>query len=331
MQLRVGVAGVGHFGRYHAQKAASGSRSILAGIHDTDPARAAHVAAELGVPALSFPQLLAASDAVVIAAPAGLHHALGMAALDAGHHVLMEKPLAATLAEADALIARAAARGVVLQVGHVERFSAAWAALAATRIRPLAMEAVRAAPFKPRGTDVSVILDLMIHDLDLVLTLAASPLVQVDAVGAPVASAQVDMAQARLRFASGAVATLSASRVAPRTERRLRLFAADGYVSLDFANRTLVRRGRHGEAEAPGLPGLRETRQEWADHDNLAAEHAAFAAAVLDGAPVAADGAAGRAALDAALRIEAAMAGARAEWAASGLLDQAENLGGGGF
>jgi len=245
-RLRIGVAGVGHFGRYHALKVAASKRATLVGVHDPDAERAKAIGWEAGAPDLDFDALLAAADALIIAAPAEAHHALAAAALRANKHVLVEKPLAATLAEADDLATLATARQRVLQVGHLERFSAAHAALSGRLGAPLYIEAVRIAPFKPRGTDVSVILDLMIHDLDLVLALVAAPIESVDAVGAAVASPHEDIANARIRFANGAVATITASRIAQRTERRMRIFARDGTMAIDFANRrlTMVARGR---------------------------------------------------------------------------------------
>ena len=216
-RLRVGIAGAGHFGRFHALKVAASERAVLAGIFDADAARAELVAREVGTVALGWDALLAASDAVVIAAPAEAHFSLAEAALRAGKHVLVEKPVAATLAQADALAAAAAARGLVLQVGHLLRFTAEHRAISERMRRPVYIECVRIAPFKERGTDVSVILDLMIHDLDLVLALVESPIESVDAVGAPVATATEDIANARIRFANGCVATITASRISLRT------------------------------------------------------------------------------------------------------------------
>ena len=308
-RLRIGVAGAGHFGRYHALKAAASPRARLAGIYDPDTERARTVGWEAGAPDLDFPALLDACDALIVAAPAEAHHALAAAALRAGKHVLVEKPIAATLAEADDLAALAAARNRVLQVGHLERFSAAHGALAGRIGAPLYIEATRIAPFKPRGTDVSVILDLMIHDLDLILALVDSPIAHVDAVGAAVASAHEDIANARIRFDSGAVATITASRISARTERRMRIFAQDGYLAVDFANRQLTAIARGRGKPVPGVDGFGMEETSWEDHDSLAAEHAAFVASVLDGAPVLVDAAAGRRALAAALAVSEAMAG----------------------
>jgi predicted dehydrogenase len=320
-RLRIGVAGVGHFGRYHALKVAASNRATLVGVHDPDEERAKAIGWEVGAPDLGFDALLEAADALIIAAPAELHHALAAAALRAGKHVLVEKPIAATLAEADDLAGLADMRKLVLQVGHLERFSAAHAALSGRLGPPLYIEAVRVAPFKRRGTDVSVILDLMIHDLDLILALVASPIESVDAVGAAVASPHEDIANARIRFVNGAVATITASRVSPRTERRMRIFARDGTMAIDFANRHLTVVARDRGQPVPGVAGFGMEESSWEDHDSLVAEHAAFIASVLDGAPVVVDAAAGRRALDAALQVMASMAHSRARMAASGLLD----------
>lgn len=319
--LRIGVIGAGHFGRFHALKLAASREAVLSGVHDIDPARAAALAAETKAPALPRGALLAASDAVIIAAPAEAHFALAAEALEAGRHVLVEKPIAATLAEADRLAGLAQSRGLVLQVGHLVRYSAEYAALAARMERPLYIEATRIAPFKPRGTDVSVILDLMIHDLDLVLALVARPIAAIDAVGAPIASPHEDIANARVRFENGAVATITASRISLKTERKMRLFAKSGYMSVDFIARRLVLIGRERGLPLPGSGGYRIEETSWAEHDALEAEHRAFIASIRDGAPVLVDAGAGRRALEAALMVSASMAESRARARASGLLD----------
>jgi predicted dehydrogenase len=325
--LRVGIAGAGHFGRYHALKVAAGARTALSGIYDRHLERAKTVGWEAGAQAMAFEALLEASDAVIVAAPAEAHYDLAAQALRAGKHVLVEKPIAATLAQADELGALASERGLVLQVGHLERFSAAYQAMAGRIGAPLYIEATRIAPFKPRGTDVSVILDLMIHDLDLVLALVDSEIESVDAVGAPVSSPHEDIANARLRFCNGAVATITASRISPRTERRMRIFAQNSYMAADFSARklTVIARAADGglglgQVAVPGVAGFAISEVSWEDHDSLAAEQAAFAASVLDGAPVLVDAAVGRRALAAALAVAEGMAASRARMAASGLI-----------
>lgn len=307
--LRIGVVGAGYFGRIHAMKVAAGPRSVLSGVHDAVAERASALAAEAGAPALGLEALIAGSDAVVIASPAAAHHGAAMASLRAGRHVLVEKPVAVTLEQADELIAAADAAGLVLQVGHLLRYSPERAAVVARMKRPALIECLRVAPFRPRGTDVSVVLDLMIHDIDMVLSLVAAPLVEVRASGIAVQSGFPDLAHARLAFADGCVAVLTASRVAPRLERRMAVAGREGYLTLDFTERTLQRAG----AEA--------SEASWEAVDLVAAEHEAFARAVLDGAPVLVDGEAGRRALETALAVEHAIAAAAAAAVAGGLAD----------
>ena len=319
-RLRMGIAGAGHFGRFHALKVAASKRATLTGIYDRDPARAEAVARETATVPMTYDQLLEACDAIVIAAPAEAHFALATQALQANRHVLVEKPIAASLAEADAMATLAAERNLVLQVGHLLRYSAEHEAISTRMRRPLYIDCVRIAPFKPRGTDVSVILDLMIHDLDLVLALVDSPITSVDAVGAPVASTHEDIANARVRFDNGCVATITASRISLKTERKMRLFSQEGYMSVDFGARKLMMIGRERGFPIPGTGGGRMEEITWKDHDALEAEHTAFAASVLDGAPVVVDAAAGRRALAAALAVTESMASSRAQAEASGLI-----------
>lgn len=309
MKLRVAVLGAGHFGRFHALKAAKGPRTELVAVHDADAARAASVAAEAGVPAMGLEAAIAAAEAVIVAAPTRFHFALGQAVLEAGRHLFMEKPIAATLEEADALAGLAAARGRVLQIGHIERFSAAFGAVvgAPGRAQALSWEAVRAAPFRPRSLDVSVVLDLMIHDIDLVLTLADEEPEAVEAVGSRVVSDHPDFAVARFRFPSGRAAVITASRVSLTMERRLRVLGREGEMAVDFLGRSLGVLRRGGAEAVATMPGFGVDRATWTDHDSLEAEQAGFAAACLDGVAPAVDAAAGRRALKAALAVEAAI------------------------
>ncbi len=318
--LRIGVAGAGYFGRFHALKVAASRRAVLSGVSDPDAIRAASVAKEAGgAPVLKFAALLQASDSVIIAAPAEAHYDLAGAALRAGRHVLVEKPIAATLDQADALAAWATARGLVLQVGHLLRYTAERAAIAERIRRPLYIESTRIAPYKPRGTDVSVILDLMIHDLDLVLSLVDSEIESVDAMGAAVSSAHEDIANARVRFCNGCVASITASRISLKTERRMRLFSQEGYLSADFGARKLVMINRERGLPLPGT-GFRREEIGWREDDALAAELDAFVSAITDGMPVLVDAAAGRRALMAALMVTEAMAQSYDRMRLSGLL-----------
>jgi len=309
MKLKVAVLGVGHFGRFHALKARAGARTELVGVHDADAARAQVVAAELGVPALGAEAAIAAAEAVIVAAPTRFHHDLAGRALRAGRHVLVEKPIAATVEQAGALAAIAGAGGRVLQVGHIERFSAAFRAVVAQPAAAGARswEAVRAAPFRPRSLDVSVVLDLMIHDIDLVLTLAGEAPETVEAVGGRVMGEHADYAVARLRFPSGRAAVITASRVSTALERRLRVLGPGGEMAVDFLARSLTVLRPGGAEPVEAMPGFGLDRGGWTDHDSLEAEQAAFAASCLDGSPVVVDAAAGRQALEVALAVEAAI------------------------
>lgn len=243
-KLRTAVIGAGRLGGFHAQKLAAIKDVELVAIVDPVPAQRDRVAAQVGAKALDDPQeLFGLVDAVVIAAPTRLHHAVGMKCLAQGIHVLMEKPLAATVAESGELVRAARQHGAILQVGHVERFNPALALALPHLEAPKYIEAVRASGFTFRSTDVGVVLDLMIHDLDLVLSLVQSEVKEVHAMGISVLGGHEDVAQARLEFESGCVATLSASRVSYEAIRRMQVWSARSYATLDFATRhaTVIR------------------------------------------------------------------------------------------
>jgi predicted dehydrogenase len=248
------VIGVGRLGAEHARILQELPDSELVGVHDTDPDRVRSVADRIGSRCFEDPTpLLQQAEAAVIAVPTGAHPAVARRALEAGCHALVEKPLAPTLEEADRLIELAEERGVVLGVGHVERFNGVVLRCAQYVDRPRFIESLRLAPFQPRGTDVTVILDLMIHDIDLVLGLVSSRIVHMNAVGVPVISSSVDIANARLVFEDGTVANSTASRVSARPLRQLRLFQSSGYLSLDLGagrGEFLRRRG-----DLAGVPG----------------------------------------------------------------------------
>lgn len=237
-RLPIGVVGVGALGRHHARHLAALDEAELVGVYDLDPARAAEIAIELGTTAFAdLDALLARVEAVTVAVPTPAHAVVGLQALEHGIPVLMEKPLAATVAEADALIAAAARGGLQLQVGHIERYNRALRAAEPYLDGPRYIESQRLAPFQPRGTDVAVVLDLMIHDLDLVLRLTGgAEATEVRASGLALLSSHLDIANARVEFSSGAVALATASRVSRERVRRLRLFQPNGYLSLDLAS-----------------------------------------------------------------------------------------------
>jgi len=234
--ISIGVVGVGHLGSLHAKMLASVPEIALVGVTDTDSAKAAALAAEYKTQAFpSLDALLDHADAVTIAAPTSAHHELALHALQRGKHVFVEKPITETVAQAGELCSIAAEKNLVLQVGHVERFNPAILALEAYRIDPLFVESHRLAQFNPRGTDVAVVLDLMIHDIDLILSFVHSPVRQLDASGVAVVSDSVDIANARLQFENGCVANVTASRISQRKLRKMRLFQQNGYISIDFS------------------------------------------------------------------------------------------------
>ena len=234
--LRVGVVGTGALGFHHARLLRRMPGVAFAGIYDKNPARAADVAKQLDTVAHpSLAALLKEVEAVTVAVPTPVHAEVGLAVLERGIALLMEKPLADTLEGADAMVRQAAAQGVVLQVGHVERFNRAVRAAAPYLAEPRFLQIDRLAPFQPRGTDVAVILDLMIHDLDLVLELVQAPVADVRATGVALLTPHVDIANARIEFANGAIANVTASRVSRERTRKLRIFQPTGYCSLDLA------------------------------------------------------------------------------------------------
>ena len=234
--VRIGVVGTGALGFHHARLLRQMPGIRFAGIYDKNPARAGEVAAQLETIAHpSLAALLDSVDAVTVAVPTPAHAEVGTAVLERGVPLLMEKPLADSLGAAEELVRRATAHGVVLQVGHVERFNRAVRAAAPYLEEPRFLQIDRLAPFQPRGTDVAVILDLMIHDLDLILELVGSDVVDVRATGVPLLTTHVDIANARIEFANGAIANVTASRVSRERTRKLRIFQPSGYFSLDLA------------------------------------------------------------------------------------------------
>ena len=302
--LDMAVIGVGHFGRFHARKVAALETANLVAVADTNAERAREIGGEFGVEAVSdFRDLFGRIDAACVVAPTKHHFDVAGACLENGVHVLVEKPITDDLATARRLVDLSERRGRTLQVGHLARFSGVVEALRRQVKRPLYIDSVRIAPYKPRGTDVNVILDLMVHDLDLILSLVDAPPVGIDAAGAPVISPSEDIASARLKFANGCIANITASRISFKTERKMRIFEPDAYVTVDFdAQRIRTLRKSEGSA-APGLPGIDGDERQYDEGDALEREIRSFVDAVLnDRAPVA-SGADGVRALEAALRI----------------------------
>jgi predicted dehydrogenase len=310
--LRVGVVGTGALGFHHARLMRRMAGVAFAGIYDLNPTRAAEVARELETTAHpSLEALLAGVDAVSIAVPTSVHTEVGCAVLQRGIPALIEKPLADSLEGAERLVAAAARAGVVLQVGHVERFNRAVRAAAPYLDAPRFLQTERLAPFQPRGTDVAVILDLMIHDLDLILELVRAEVKEVRASGMPVLTPHVDIANARVEFANGAVAVVTASRISRERTRKLRIFQSSGYFSLDLAKGS-----GHFYRLKPGWQALGAQRiEDIADHLSLSAPEAeplkleleSFLQAVRGESEVVVSGAAGAQALALAWRVAEAV------------------------
>ena len=256
-KTRVGVIGVGHVGQHHARIYRELPGVELAGIADIDPARLQEVRKVAEAPVFQdYRELFGHVDGVSLAVPTHLHAQIARECLDRGVDVLVEKPMAQTLEEAEELTDLAKRRGRILQVGHVERFNGAVRALHRIVKTPGFIECHRLSPFPQRGTDVDVILDLMIHDIDIILSLVKSPVSQVNAVGVPVLTDRVDISNARLEFASGCVANVTASRVSIERLRKIRIFQPDTYISLDYASQeiTLFRRLPPDLASQPAQP-----------------------------------------------------------------------------
>ena len=303
-ELRTAVVGVGYLGRFHAQKYASLPGSKLVGVCDPDAGARAKVAAELGVEAFAdHHELLGRVDAVSIVTPTTLHHRVARDFLEAGAHVLVEKPITVTVAEARELIDLATARKLVLQVGHLERFNPAILAVAGSLHSPRFIESHRLAPFKPRATDVSVVLDLMIHDIDLIQNVVRSPIVSIDAIGTPVFTDEVDIANARIRFANGCVADATASRISMKSERKLRVFQADAYLSIDLQQKVLTTVRKGAAVPAGEMPKVEIDEQSFEQGDALRAEISSFLDAIRSGGRPVVSGEDGLAALETAIRI----------------------------
>jgi len=304
--LRTAVIGVGYLGRFHAQKYAQIVGSKLVGVVDANAEACAKVAAELGTKAVSdYRELFGAVDAVSLAVPTPLHHAIGCELLKNGIDVLIEKPIATTVAQARELVDLARTHERILQVGHLERFNPAVLAAAERLQTPRFVESHRLAPFKQRGTDVSVVLDLMIHDIDLIQELVGTPIEHIDAVGATVFSGEIDIVNARLRFEGGCVVNTTASRISLKQERKIRIFQDDAYLSVDMQQKILnvIRKKDAAPVESPAQVAIEE--QNFDQGDALLAEIEAFLKAVRERSKPVVSGEDGLRALETAMKITA--------------------------
>jgi len=302
--LRVGVVGVGYLGRYHAEKYAALPQADLVAVVDLDAERAQSVARTVCSEGLTdYRELLGRVDAVSIVTPTREHFHLAHDFLAAGIHVLLEKPMTQTLDEADQLIALAQKNNCVLQIGHLERFNPAFQAIAPKLRRPMFMEAHRLAIFSERGLEVDVILDLMIHDLDIVLQIMKEAPAEIRASGIPVLTSLPDIASVRLEFANGAVANLTASRISTKNLRKLRVFQEDSYIVADFANKRAYTLMKEPEVDPSGFPEISMEELEIEETDALGEEIIAFLDSIRTGHPAMVDGIQGRRALALALDV----------------------------
>ena len=303
-QCRVAVIGVGYLGQFHAEKFSKLPNAELVAVCDADSKRADEIAAKLQVSAYyDYHELIGKVDAVSIVVPTSLHHEVTHFFLRNKVHVLLEKPITRTVSEADDLINTARDNQVILQIGHLERFNSAIVALDNVLDNPRFIECLRLAPFKPRVTDINVVLDLMIHDIDIIQSMVKSSIKDIRANGAEVLSERIDIANARIEFENGCVANVSASRVSFNTERKIRIFQHDAYLSLDLHNKTLATYRKGISEMFPGIPDIVCDQQVFDQGDALNEECIAFLSSILDGKPVLVTGDAGRAALATAIDI----------------------------
>ncbi len=302
--LKVGVIGVGYLGRFHTQKYAAMADVTLVGVADVNADQAARVAAENGCAAYTdYRLLLKTVDAVSIVVPTSNHYAVASDCIDAGVDILLEKPMTVTLAEADDLIRRCQEKGLILQVGHLERFNPAVQAMEPLLTLPVFIESNRISTFKNRGVDVDVVLDLMIHDIDIILNIIKSPLKAIHTVGAPVVTATTDIANARLIFANGATANVTVSRISRTNIRKMRIFQPGSYINVNFATRKIMTIKLTDEILESGMPRQDVDVRSFAAGDALRSEIEHFVEHVRNRSQPVVSGHEGRRALDVALQV----------------------------
>lgn len=302
--INTAVIGVGYLGKFHADKYAALPNSRLVAVVDANLDTANTVADKHGVQALTdYSSLLGKVDAVSIAAPTTLHYKIAKDFLSHGSHVLIEKPITVTVAEADKLIALAKSNNRLIQVGHLERFNAAILDLKQVLDKPMFIESHRLAPFNPRATDVDVVLDLMIHDIDIILNIVRSRVKSIVASGTPVLTGSADIANARLEFANGCVANVTASRVSMKTERKMRLFQPNSCISIDFHNRAMKVYNKGDQEMFPGIPEITINESIYDNNDALNVEIITFLDSIQNGTSVVVTGDDGRQALAIAIKI----------------------------
>jgi predicted dehydrogenase len=303
IKLKCAVIGTGYLGKFHAEKYATLPDCDLVAVVDINEETAQTIAQQHGAKALTdYTSLLGHVDGVSIVVPTTLHYQVAKDFLNAGAHVLIEKPITTTVEQADELIAIAKDKHLILQVGHLERFNPAVLALDKDE-KPLFIESHRLAPFNPRANDVSVVLDLMIHDIDIILALVNSEVERIDASGTPVLTKGTDIANARITFKNGCVANVTASRISMKLERKMRLFRPSSYASVDFQNR-ILQKYRTGEKEMfPNVPEIISEEAVFETSDALMAEIEQFVSCIQTGEQPLVTGDAARRALATAIQI----------------------------
>ena len=302
--LKLGVVGIGHIGHYHAEKYSELKDLVdFAAVCDIDVERADEFARKFGTNAVyDYRKLVGLVDAVSITVPTMLHFEIAKFFITNGIHLLLEKPMTCTLDEADELIYLAEKHGVVLQIGHLERFNSVIQALAGELLEPRFIESARLSTFHLRGTDVNVALDLMIHDIDIIQSLVRSPVSRIAANGAAVLTPYIDIANARIEFANGCVANVTASRISAKVERSMQIFQHDGYFALNLKDKSLVEHRKGTKEMYPGIPEMLRTGRNFAESDALFEQCKSFVNAIRGG-KIAVTGHDGREALKTAIDI----------------------------
>ncbi|MBT8506316.1 UDP-N-acetyl-D-glucosamine dehydrogenase [Coxiella-like endosymbiont of Rhipicephalus sanguineus] len=303
-KIRTAVIGVGYLGKYHAEKYADLPHSELVAVCDIDPERCHSKANELNVKSvINYQSLLGLVDAVSIAVPTPLHHRVGRFFLDNRVHVLLEKPIATSLEEADDLISSAQKNKVILQIGHLERFNSAVKAVESQISNPRFIESLRLAPFKLRGSDVNVVLDLMIHDIDIIQSIVKADIQNISASGASVLSPYIDIANARIEFSNGCVANVTASRVNLKTERKLRIFQHDNYIAIDLDHKKIAIHRKGTQEMYPGIPKITRQVERFEKGDALLDQISTFLDSIIHNKLPLVSGEEGKRALATALEI----------------------------
>ncbi len=302
--IKVGVIGVGYLGRFHAQKYSAMEGVLLVGVADTNTEQVESVAKECGcLPFTNYKELLKEVDAVSVVVPTTLHHKIAMECMACGVDLLLEKPMTVTIEEADELIKVAEEKNLILQIGHLERFNPAVLAMEPHLTTPVFIESNRIAMFNNRGNDVDVVLDLMIHDIDIILSIVKSPLADIHTVGAPVVTKTTDIANARLMFENGATANVTVSRISRTNVRNMRVFQPGSLLNVDFGNKKITTIQLTDQLTDSGMPEQKISEEIFSDGDALKSEAEHFIENVRNRTQPIVSGHEGRRALDVALKV----------------------------